>query len=85
MSAAVVVLLGWDATRRALVQALRAQAVDVAVAVVSSKTVAPELLGPMRDAPENFWVIDPEHVERDLARMQSRYQGPEDSGVEHRA
>jgi uncharacterized protein (DUF58 family) len=85
MSAAVLVLLAWDSARQALVQALRAQSIAVAVVVVSNETIASDALGPMRDRPENFWIIAPDHVERDLSRVGGRSHRSEILAAGHRA
>lgn len=85
MSAAVLVLLAWDPARQALVQALRAHSIAVAVIVVSEEIIVPGELGPMRDSPERFWIVDPNHLDRDLARLNDRTREAQSPPAECRA
>ncbi len=73
LSGCICVLLGWDAERRQLVQALRSQGVPVLVLVVAEAgDTGPLPLGPMADMPQMLHVLQPGQVQNGLDRISHR-------------
>ncbi|MGQ0658121.1 MAG: DUF58 domain-containing protein [Chromatiales bacterium] len=75
LSGAIVVLLGWDDARRALIGHLRALRVALVVLIVGDIKVDRLVPGPMRDQPGQFAIVRPGHIEEDLVSLSSAMAG----------
>jgi hypothetical protein len=70
VSGCICVLLAWDEPRREFVRKLRAAGMPLLVLVVVPEGMGKELdLGPMRDQPEKFRVLEAGKVEQELAAL----------------
>lgn len=70
VSGCIFVLLKWDAVRQELVRKLRMLGVPVLVLVVVDAEDKWQLVhGPMRDAPENFHVLEAGKIEAGLGKL----------------
>ena len=68
VSACVLVLLGWDDDRQALVKQLRQAQINVLVMVLGQSEQAADL-GPMTDQPERFHCLDGSRVAETLSSL----------------
>jgi uncharacterized protein (DUF58 family) len=70
VSGCICVLLAWDEPRREFVRKLRAAGMPLLVLVIVPEGMGKELdLGPMRDQPEKFRVLEAGKVEQELAAL----------------
>jgi uncharacterized protein (DUF58 family) len=70
LSGCIFVFLAWDKARREFIQKIRALGVPMLVLVVlESGATAPLELGPPRDRPERFYLLESGKIEQGLAQI----------------
>lgn len=70
LSGAICILLGWDETRQAFIETLRAMGVPLLVLVVTDAAVSAGLSpGPVTDPPQRFHLLRTGHIEEGLAGL----------------
>ena len=69
VSGCICVLQRWDEARKSFVKKLRTLNIPLLVLVVLSPGEKKPDAGPMRDAPENFRVLEIGHIEEELAKL----------------